>query len=178
MEDKREAEVKLNEALDGKGEGGEAGGNALHVDLEAGKGSDEVSEEVGVGGARERAAGDTGPGRGAEPALGALVDAEMGGDGALKALLGQDAVAFGGRQAGCLDGATRKQLLAEKHRHDSKLTARVREEGRCPVVCGRRRAYRTWVLEMRAATARRGTFWLKSARKEDRNVVSHTFDMV
>lgn len=108
VEDKGEAEADLDEALDGKGQGGEAGDQALRLDVEAGEGRNQVGEEVGIGGAGERAAGDTRPGRGGEPGLRALVDAKMGGDGTLQALLGEDVLALGRRQVGGLDGTRRE----------------------------------------------------------------------
>ena len=104
VEDKGEAKADLDKALDSKGQGSEAGDQALRLDVEAGEGRNQVGEEVGVGGAGERAAGDTGPGRGGEPGLRALVDAEMGGDGTLQALLGEDVLALGRRHVGSLDG--------------------------------------------------------------------------
>lgn len=111
VEDKGEAEAELDEALGDKGEGGEAGNEGLRLEVEAGEGRGEVGDEVGVGGAGQRAASDTGPGRGGEPRLRALVDAEMGGDRSEKALLGEDVLAVGGREAGGLDGAARDDVL-------------------------------------------------------------------
>lgn len=113
VKDKGEAEAELDEALGGKGQGGEAGDEALRLDVEAGEGGDEVGEEVGVGGAGEGTAGDTGPGRGGEPRLRALVDAKMGGDGALAALGGEDVGALVGGQAGGLDGTAAGHMVSQ-----------------------------------------------------------------
>ncbi len=168
VEDEGEAEADLDEALDGKGEGGEAGDQALGLDVEAGERRDQVGEEVGVGGAGERAAGDAGPGRGGEPRLRALVDAQMGGDGTQQTLLGEDVLALGRRQVGGLEGTRQRSggvsfatgLVVDGNGFGIRLRGRL--VGRV-VCCGR--AYRAWVVEMRAAWARRGMFWLKAAKR-------------
>ncbi|RDA87110.1 hypothetical protein CP532_0202 [Ophiocordyceps camponoti-leonardi (nom. inval.)] len=62
--------------------------------MQAQERGDEVGCEVDVGGAGEGAACDSGPGRGAEPGLFDLVDSEMGGDGAVESLAGEDLMAL------------------------------------------------------------------------------------
>jgi hypothetical protein len=99
-------EGELEEALDEEGERGEPRGEAGALDVEADEGRDEVGGEVGVGGAREDAAGDAGPGGGGEPDLAELVDAQVRGDGAGEALLGEDVLALGQGDLGGGGGGT------------------------------------------------------------------------
>lgn len=164
VEDEGEAEAELDEALEGKGEGGEAGDEALRLNVEAGEGGDQVGEEVGVRGAGQGAAGDARPGRGGEPRLRALVDAEMGRDGAQEALLGEDVLALGGCEGGGLDGAALVGVLVETTIVSISQNVAIGDGVRDRVFVVE--AYRAWVVEMRAAWARRGMFWLMAARKK------------
>ena len=93
--DKGETEGKLDGARGGEGHGGESGSDRGRLKVPAEEWGDEVGGEVGVGEARKGAAGDAGPGRVAEPGLLELVDAEVGGDGAVEALVDEDLVALG-----------------------------------------------------------------------------------
>lgn len=99
--DKGETEEELDAAADGVGHAGKGLGEALALNVPPEQGGDEVGGEVEVGGPGQGAARDSGPGRVAEPGLVELVDAEVGGDGAVEALLDENVVALGG---GVLDG--------------------------------------------------------------------------
>ena len=67
------------------------------------EGRGEVAGEVEVGAAGEKAAGDARPGGSGEPGLRELVDAEMGGDGTVEALVDEDLVALVFGDLGCCD---------------------------------------------------------------------------
>lgn len=95
VEDKGPGEDDLDAALYGKGQGGEGGGDAGGLEVPAGEGRDEVADRVGVEGAREEHAREALPDGGAEEGLVLVVDLEVGGDGTLQALLGQDGLAVG-----------------------------------------------------------------------------------
>lgn len=94
VEGKGESKSELDGALDDEGQGSEAGSQRGALDVEAQERGGEICGEVDVGGAGEHAAGDTGPGGGAEPGLLHLVDAQVGGDGAVQALVDEDLLAF------------------------------------------------------------------------------------
>lgn len=94
VEHEREAQQELDTAVDNPGHSSERGRKARALEVPAEEWRGEVSGEVEVGAAGEEAAGDTGPGGGAEPGLGELVDAEMGRDGAVEALVDEDLVAL------------------------------------------------------------------------------------
>jgi hypothetical protein len=99
------AEGKLDARLDGEGQVGEEGGDAGALEVPAEQRGDEVGGEESVRGTREGAAGDAGPGRVAEPDLVDLVDAQVGRDGAVEALLDEDLMALGGVELSRRDGA-------------------------------------------------------------------------
>ncbi len=106
-----EAETELDTAVDDGGHVGKGLSQAGALDVPAQEGGDEVGGEVSVGDAGQGAAGDTGPGRVAEPGLVQLVDAQMGGDGAVETLLGKDLVTLlGGTLDGC-DGTEQSMLV-------------------------------------------------------------------
>ena len=112
VEDEGEPQRELDGALGEEGPGPEGGGEAGAADVPPEQGRGEVEREVDVGCPREGAAGDAGPGRGAEPRLLELVDAEVGGDGAAEALGGEDGVALGrGGAGGRHGGAVRGDVL-------------------------------------------------------------------
>lgn len=94
VEGEGEAKGELETALDGKGQAAESGGDAGALDMQANQGSGDVRGHVGVQGAGEGAAGDTGPGGCAEPGLLYLVDAQVGGDGTVQALVDEDLLAL------------------------------------------------------------------------------------
>lgn len=93
VEDEREAEDELEGGLDGKGQVAKGGGDAGALEVQAEDGGDEVRGHVAVERAGQGDARDAVPGGAAEPRLLELVDAEMGGHGALQALVDEDLVA-------------------------------------------------------------------------------------
>jgi hypothetical protein len=107
VENEGEAEEELDASVDDPGHGSERGRKARALEVPAQKRGGEVAGEVKVGAAGEEAAGDTGPCGGAEPRLRELVNAEMGGDGAVEALVDEDLVALILRDLGRCDGAAR-----------------------------------------------------------------------
>lgn len=97
VEGERESQGELDGALDDERQSSEAGSQGSALDVEAQERRGEVGGEVDVGGAGERAAGDTSPSGGAEPGLFHLVDAQVRRDGAIETLLDEDLLAlFGG----------------------------------------------------------------------------------
>lgn len=94
VENEREAEEELHTSVDDPWHGSECGRKARALEVPSQKRGGEVAGEVEVGAAGEEAAGDTGPCGGAEPRLGELVDAEMGGDGTVETLVDENLVAF------------------------------------------------------------------------------------
>lgn len=88
-------EEELEGALDGQGQGAEGGGHRGRLDLPAQQGRGQVRRRENVQAAAEDAAGNTVPDGATEPRLRRVVDLQMGGDGALAALGGQDRVRVG-----------------------------------------------------------------------------------
>lgn len=109
VESEREAEEELDAALDDKGESSKRRDEAGALNVEAGERRDEVRGKVEVGDAGHGAAGDSGPGGGAEPGLLHLVDAQMGGDGAVLALVDEDLLALVVGELGGLGEAVRTE---------------------------------------------------------------------
>ncbi len=147
VESERKAEEEFDATLDDKGEGSKRRDETGALKVEAGEGGNQVRREVDVGDARHGAAGDSGPGGGAEPGLLHLVDAEMGGDGTTLALVDEDLVSLVVGELGGLGEAAkeRKCLLASNDPLYILLSSSVRNGvckcvvGRCnlPSLCGR-----------------------------------------
>lgn len=132
VEGKGEAEGELEAALDEKGQASEGGGDAGALDVKTDEGGGDVRGHVDVEGAGKRAAGDSGPGGGAEPCLFDLVDAQVGGDGAVQSLVDENLLALrkaelvGGR------GGTEKQRadrVSERRRRGKKGALAMRRDG-------------------------------------------------
>lgn len=99
---KREPQRKLDSALDSKRQRSKGRHQTSRLEMPPQKRRDKIRSEVGVCGAGERAARDTGPCRVAQPCLFDLVDAEVGRDGALETLVDEDLLAvFLGDFGGC-----------------------------------------------------------------------------
>lgn len=113
VEGEWESQGELDAALDDERQSSEAGSQSSALDVEAQKRRGEVGGEVDVGGAGERAAGDTSPSGGAEPGLFHLVDAQVGRDGAVEALLDEDLLALFGGELLSRDGSvnTKKSIV-------------------------------------------------------------------
>ncbi|PHH77088.1 hypothetical protein CDD80_957 [Ophiocordyceps camponoti-rufipedis] len=102
MKGKGKRQRELDGPLCDEGPGREARGKFRAAQVQAQQRGDEVAGKVDVGGAGEGAAGDAGPCRRAEPRLRGLVDGEVGGDGPVEALGGEDLVGLvGGEGCGC-----------------------------------------------------------------------------
>lgn len=101
----REAEQELDAAASGDRHAGERGREARALNVPAQQWGHQVRRKVGVRSARQGAPRDARPGRVAEPGLVELVDAEVGGDRPVEALLGEDLLAFGVGDLGGRDGA-------------------------------------------------------------------------
>ena len=112
VESKGEAETELNSTLDSKGKSSERLDERGALNVPAEQGGGEVGGEVCVGGAGQSDAGDTGPGRGAEPRLLDLVDGQMGGDGALLSLSNEDFVTLRRRELVGRDATTRHPAIS------------------------------------------------------------------
>lgn len=131
VEGKGEAEEELDAALDRERQRSESRGNASALEMETKEWRNQVRGEVGVGDARQRAAGDTGPGGVTKPRLLDLVDAQMGGHGSLQTLLGEDVVAvFGGELRG-RDGATSTLAFSFLRTYSVLSTSRVKCRSPC-----------------------------------------------
>ena len=97
-------EEELDAALGSEGQGAHGRGErgALEVPAEEGRG--EVRRAEDVDGAAEAGAREALPDGAAEPGLGLVVDLEMGGDGAVEALLGEDGIGVVGGELLCCYG--------------------------------------------------------------------------
>lgn len=96
MESKRPSDQELEPGLGGEGESGGGGGERRGLDVPAGQGGRQVGYGEEVEGAGEAAAGDSGPDGGGEPGLLVVVGGEVGGDGAVEALGGEEGLRFRG----------------------------------------------------------------------------------
>lgn len=99
----RHGERELGEGLEGERPGREAGGEDRALEVPADGGRDEVEDAEGVEAAGEGDAGDAVEGR-AVPGDLRLVDAEVGSDGTVQALLCEDLIVGwggGGVSVGC-----------------------------------------------------------------------------
>lgn len=104
-----ESEAELDAALEKKRHAGKGSDDAGTLEVKTDDRGDKVGGHVGVQNTGEGATGDTGPGRGAEPTLLELVDAQMGGNGTVESLLGEDlATLLGGE----VDGGIAEMYLA------------------------------------------------------------------
>lgn len=91
---KGESETELEAALESEGQAADGGSDAGALKVPAQEGRGQIRGHVGVHDARDGAAGDSVPGGAAEPRLLELVDAQMGRDGSVEALLHEDLVAL------------------------------------------------------------------------------------
>jgi hypothetical protein len=111
VEGEGEGQGELDSALDDKRQSSEARSQSSALDVEAEKRRGEVGGEVDVGGAGQSAAGDTSPGRGAEPGLFHLVDAQVRRDGSLETLLDEDLLALFGGELLSRDGSVKNMSI-------------------------------------------------------------------
>ena len=97
---KGEGQESFSQDLREDGKSTETGGHGGALEVPAEQGGDEVCGTVGVDGDGEGGAGDSVE-RGHVPCYLGAVDGEMGGDGAVFALFGEDFTAGGLGDAGC-----------------------------------------------------------------------------
>ncbi len=97
---KRERQPRLNKHLRNNRPACERGGKGRTLEMPAEERGDEVEGAVGVDDGGEGCAGDAVEG-GAVPGYLGLVDGEMGGDGTVEALVGEDFLAGGLGYCGC-----------------------------------------------------------------------------
>lgn len=116
----RHGDGELGEGLEGEGPRGEAGGEHGALEVPADGGRDEVEDAEGVEAAGEGDAGDTVERR-AVPGDLRLVDAEVGSDGTVEALLCEDLVRGLGRAHGCGGGVSVGAVVSGRKRSSGGL---------------------------------------------------------
>lgn len=92
VEDKRPSNQELEATLDSHGKGTESGYQGGALEVKTGQRGDEVGDRVTVQQAGEAETRETLPDGGSEVGLLLVVNVEMGGNGTLQTLLGEDGV--------------------------------------------------------------------------------------